>query len=371
MKIVKITKIPKNRYEYRTIYIPLGHYRYQLQVMSKVLTELSLKNKNNCVHGFMPGRNHVTNAIVHKYKKYILSMDLENFFDHITSDMLKETLSEEQLSLCFIDNIAKQGLPTSPPISNLACMKLDKLILEFLEKKFPKYFYSYDMGMNILRGSICSYSRYADDLTFGFDNIEQFEVIKSEITDIVTQCGFKVNTKKTKLQNIKNGRVIITGVAIDAYGKLHPTRKTKRKLRSAFHHLTSKKDLHLKNKKISQNIGNTIKGLRESMKNKLPNERWIKKIYTKLELDKQFSLFEFTRFVNALKVDKVYQKTSNKQDNVKDYITIDSYLHMNGKIVMIENKHTPKKILLEFESEKISSLKFAEIVTYKNSLYKV
>jgi hypothetical protein len=54
------------------------------------------------------------------------------------------------------------------------------------------------------------------------------------ITNIVNKAGFKVNKSKTKIQSAKNGRIIITGVAIDNKG-VHPTRKTLKKIRAAKH----------------------------------------------------------------------------------------------------------------------------------------
>ena len=67
-----------------------------------------------------------------------------------------------------------------------------------------------------------------------FTNIPNSIKILFIVKQAVEQFGFKINTKKTKLQDIRNGRIIITGIAIDKKG-IYPTRKTKKKIRAAKH----------------------------------------------------------------------------------------------------------------------------------------
>ena len=372
IKTIEILNIPKNKYQNRTIYAPIGAYRKKLKELSPVLTELSHEaDKCNSAYGFMPGRNNVMNALVHTHKKYILSLDIENFFDNIKSEMLKDILDEEQISLCFFENTAKQGLPTSPAISNLVFAKIDTLIVEFIKEKFAIYKYSYDMGMEVINGYECSYSRYADDLTFGFGNIKDLNIIKNSVEEILLKHGFNLNSKKTKLQNIDNGRVIITGVAIDSNGTIYPTRKMKRKLRSAYHHQEYAKAIIKGNKSISvDNILHAIRGLRESMRNKLPNEKWIKKLHKELNLDQQFTLFEFSKLIKKLRYHNYLKRlySYNEEFIIKNYVNVNSIVNMNSKIISIKNQKQ-KEILLEFDSEKLTCQYLSEIINYKTKLY--
>ena len=78
------------------------------------------------------------------------------------------------------------------------------------------------------------YTRYADDLVVSFDNKKDIGKVIFLIKSIVNDAKFKINKKKTKIQNIKNGRIIITGVGIDKKG-VYPTRKTIKKIRAAIY----------------------------------------------------------------------------------------------------------------------------------------
>lgn len=97
------------------------------------------------------------------------------------------------------------------------------------------------------------YTRYADDLAFSFDDRRQAGRIGVIVRQIVEKHGFKINDRKTKLQDAKNGRTVITGLAIDSRG-IYPTRRTRKKIRAAIH---------------QQNI-QSLRGLVEWSKCKLP-----------------------------------------------------------------------------------------------------
>ncbi|MGB6018309.1 MAG: reverse transcriptase domain-containing protein, partial [Sulfurimonadaceae bacterium] len=123
-----------------------------------------------------------------------------------------------ELSLCFIDGISRQGLPTSPLIANLAFLKLDKMIKSAIAEE----------------GVYTVYTRYADDLIFSFNHKEFAETLEKLVEKIVTDGGFLLNRKKTKLQSAKSGRRMITGIGVDE-NDIYPTRKLKRRIRAAVH----------------------------------------------------------------------------------------------------------------------------------------
>jgi len=218
-KQYKIIKLPKGNGKFRTIYAPSKAYKTKLK---SLLLDLQQKLHNlddeKTIQGFVRGRGPVSNAQKHIGYDYTLSLDLEHFFDSVTIDMASQYLNEEEKELCFIDGIARQGLPTSPLVANLAFYKLDGQIKDALSEV----------------GAYVVYTRYADDMIFSFNKEEMAEMITTLVTEIVTKGGFKVNTLKTKLQYAKRGRRHITGLGVGDRA-LHPTRKVKRKIRAALH----------------------------------------------------------------------------------------------------------------------------------------
>ena len=218
-KQYKIIKLPKGNGKFRTIYAPSKAYKTKLKTL---LLDLQQKLHNlddeKTIQGFMRGRGPVSNAQKHIGYNYTLSMDLEDFFDSVTIEMAGSHLNDEERELCFIDGIARQGLPTSPLIANLAFYKLDQQIKEALGEV----------------GAYVMYTRYADDMIFSFNQEEMSETIITLVTEIVTKGDFKVNTSKTKLQCTKQGRRQITGLSVGER-RLYPTRRVKRKIRAALH----------------------------------------------------------------------------------------------------------------------------------------
>jgi len=214
----KIIKIPKSRNTYRTIYIPNIELTNELRKLEPILKKILYTNIGHCKdHAFILNRNCATNAATHIGKTYILSLDIESFFDSITPALVKKYINKDIINVTFINNAPRQGLLTSPIISNIAMIDIDILIIKSLA----------------VLGDI-SYSRYADDLTFGFNDVCMHKPIKIKIIDILRSHGFSIKKKKTKFYNTKHDRAIITGIAIDQYF-LYPSRKTIKKIRAAKH----------------------------------------------------------------------------------------------------------------------------------------
>ena len=219
--------IPKNNGKVRVIYIVDNDHKLLLKsnfpYLEKRLSEL---DKTHVNYAFEKGKNCVENALQHIGYNYTLSIDLTDFFDSVKKTHVNGVLNSKTIELCFIEGSPKQGLPTSPLIATIAFLKCDELICSQLKK------YKLDVV----------YTRYADDLTFSFNNKNDSGKILFIAKQVIEQFGFKINTQKTKLQDIRNGRIIITGLAIDKKG-IYPTRKTKKKIRAAAH---QQKELQLK-----------------------------------------------------------------------------------------------------------------------------
>ncbi|MDP3008442.1 MAG: reverse transcriptase family protein [Methylococcales bacterium] len=219
--------IPKNNGKVRVIYIVDNDHKLLLKsnfpYLEKRLSELDKIHVN---YAFEKGKNCVENALQHIGYNYTLSIDLADFFDSVKKTHVNGILDSEIIELCFIKGSPRQGLPTSPLIATISFLKCDELICSQLKK------YKLDVV----------YTRYADDLTFSFNNKNDSGKILFIAKQAIEQFGFKINTQKTKLQDIRNGRIIINGLAIDKKG-IYPTRKTKKKIRAATH---QQKELQLK-----------------------------------------------------------------------------------------------------------------------------
>lgn len=165
----------------------------------------------NIAHAFIPKKSTITNAQIHCKKRYVLNLDLKDFFDHFHFGRVMGYF-EKNNNFCLPHEVAviitqlacykgrlPQGAPTSPIITNLICQILDMHLLSIAKK------YKVD------------YTRYADDLTFSTnrrtfeDDISQFLV---EIQREVQGFGFEINEKKTRLQ-FRNSRQEVTGLIVN------------------------------------------------------------------------------------------------------------------------------------------------------------
>ena len=266
---MKFIEIPKRSGGVRKICVP-GPKRKRrcrdsiptLQAIVRQVCDLEV------VHGFAELRSPVTNALKHVGYEYTLSFDLKDFFDHVKFDMVEKVLRSaktfprgsatvrwlrDRSSPSFHDKVARQGLPTSPILANIAAAAMDKEILE-----------------HIGQGKIV-YTRYADDLCFSFDSKWSAGRLKYHVPLITKRHGFVVNDKKTRLQWAKVGRRIITGVAVDDKG-IHPTRAFRRRLRAAIHNAKTGRVKHFPKRQWTR----YVKTCKYHGRAHMPKQVWLK-----------------------------------------------------------------------------------------------
>ena len=185
-------------------------------------------------HGFTIGRSIVSNASVHTGKKFIVKLDLQNFFPSVTGTMVLEHLIasgiavaenrdriETLLKFCLLDNHLPQGAPTSPALSNLVCRRMDFTLAKFARRHRMEY------------------TRYADDLTFSCDSDICFHLIPV-IRRIVEHHGFKVNERKVNVLK-RHQRQTVTGLVVNHSGMTSVPRRKRLKLRAFLHRITTGK----------------------------------------------------------------------------------------------------------------------------------
>lgn len=211
--LYEIFQIPKKNGEMRLIRAPLPQLK-NLQQRLKTHLE-GLYSPHDAASAFIYGRGIVFNAQKHLKKKLVFNIDLENFYHSINFGRVRGLLMAKPYSLkedtatliahiCCVDKVLPQGAPTSPLISNMICRRLDRQL------------------SHLARINRCTYSRYADDITFSShlatDN-QIFEVEKPTepgraLIDLIESNGFSINLAKTRLQS-NFQRQVVTGLKVN------------------------------------------------------------------------------------------------------------------------------------------------------------
>lgn len=169
------------------------------------------RENNNISHAFEKKKNIITNAKIHRNKKLVLNIDLENFFESIHFGRVRGFFHKNKNFLLSIEVATilaqiscyegklPQGAPSSPIISNLICEILDYRLLK-IAKKYKLH-----------------YTRYADDLTFSTNDNKFLELqteFYEEISKELVKAGFKINVKKKRLQ-LEQSRQVVTGLVVN------------------------------------------------------------------------------------------------------------------------------------------------------------
>lgn len=173
------------------------------------------------VHGFVSGRDIVTNATEHLAKDMVLKVDLRDFFGTIDRKRVMTGLSrygfdEDAASavagLTLVEGSLAQGFSTSPYLSNLVFIETDEKI------------------SRIALANDVVYTRYVDDLTFSgsFDDVH--DAFLSLVSTALSDLGWTVNPGKTRF--MRRGKPqYVTGLYVGDGQRPHIPRSMKRLLR--------------------------------------------------------------------------------------------------------------------------------------------
>ena len=174
----------------------------------------------------------ITNAKPHRNKRFVLNLDLENFFDSFHFGRVRGFFEKNKVlplphevatviaQLTCFEGSLPQGAPTSPIITNLICRIMDKRLIKIVQK-YKLY-----------------YTRYADDLTFSTNDklfLENKDEFLLELESEIISSGFKINNKKTRLQ-YKDSRQTVTGLVVNKKLNVsHAYYKTTRAMAHSFY----------------------------------------------------------------------------------------------------------------------------------------
>ena len=223
----KTFRLRKKHGGYREITAPKGALRGVLQALNIVLQ--AYDEPTPWAYGFVCGRSVVDNARPHVGKRYILNLDLKNFFPTITRRQVADCLTAEPFGFSSLaaklisglatvrtknnEEVLAQGFATSPTLSNFICREMDKEIA------------------SIATAQGITFTRYADDLTFSADTDilrPQGELVQ-QVKTIVERYGFRLNEEKTHLQR-RGRRQEVTGLMVTE--KVNVSRRYVREIRS-------------------------------------------------------------------------------------------------------------------------------------------
>ena len=232
--------IPRRNGRTRRIEAPPPTLKYIQRLIHESLTRVY--GPPPAVHGFVAGKSIVTNAQSHLGRRYVLNIDLADFFPSITRKRIYGRLVAAPY--LFAEKVANviaalstnafsqlpQGSPSSPIIANIVTAQLDNDLAE-------------------LCGSLgCWYTRYADDITISTlrgdlsPKLARYPnargpgqvVLGDGLVDIIERHGFRINDRKSRLHSYWT-RQLCTGLVVNG-DKLSPPRSYIRRLRSLIDH---------------------------------------------------------------------------------------------------------------------------------------
>ncbi|SFM04669.1 retron Ec67 family RNA-directed DNA polymerase/endonuclease [Methylobacterium pseudosasicola] len=220
-------QIPKRKGGTRTIKAPEPKLKLLQTRLAEILynyldgIEEKKKPFKAVSHGFAEGKSIITNAAVHKRRRYVLNIDLEDFFPTINFGRVRGVFIKDRrfefdpkiatiiAQIACHDHSLPQGSPCSPVISNIVGRLLDVRLVR-LAKEHK-----------------CTYSRYADDLTFS-TNQSTFPaalaapdpaaagkwIVGNALDAEIVGTGFKINHGKTRMQ-FRDSRQTVTGLLVN------------------------------------------------------------------------------------------------------------------------------------------------------------
>ena len=171
------------------------------------------------VHGYVTGRSVKSNATSHLKQRFILNLDVKDFFSSITerrtsgilhSIGVPNDVAETIARICCYAGHLPQGGPASPVLSNMVCFRLDRALLK------------------LAKDGKCIYTRYADDISLSslrplaylFDGALPStgqvapELLSAALQAAFTSNGFALNSEKIHYAD-KHSRRIVTGLKVN------------------------------------------------------------------------------------------------------------------------------------------------------------
>jgi len=231
-------QIPKKGGGFRTVYNP--HYRLrkiQRRINNRIFSPKSgnaLVSWPKFVYGSVPNeyyedafysKDYISCVKQHCLSKSVLKIDIEDFFDNISEDLVTrifheffkfpKSVSSILAKVCCYQGVLVQGALTSSYLASLC----------FYDKETDVY--------NKARRKNLNYTRLLDDITVSSKKIDyNYDYIKKIIVDMLYEKEFPVNFSKTVVQRFNSEPLLVHGLRISYKDPRLPIKELSR-IRSA------------------------------------------------------------------------------------------------------------------------------------------
>lgn len=210
----------RNRGEFRVVYeVARDLRRIHTEILESLRAQVEVGDR---AFGFVRGRSTLMNAREHHGARMLLNVDIRDFFDSIREPQVvrafrslgtAEAASRLLATLCCLDGRVPQGAATSPILSNIVCVEMDRSLQALAARKQA------------------TYTRYADDLSFSGDAVPDLE----QIEEVLAAHGFAINAEKTFLGE-RGEQQYVTGLTIGSPHGVRLPRRFRRYLRLELHY---------------------------------------------------------------------------------------------------------------------------------------
>lgn len=219
--------IPKATGGSRLISAPKKSLKFLQKQFADIFLQcvLEIQNENpqylKCNHAFEKHKSIISNAQLHQRKKYILNIDIADFFGSIHYGRIKGFLMNDKhfrmsengariiAKLATYDQKLPQGSPLSPILASLIGNTLDIRLVKLAKKHR------------------LTYTRYADDITFSsnidfrknfvdWDDEKKIWIADNKLERTINHAGFNINPNKTRYSCF-NSRQVVTGLIVNKY----------------------------------------------------------------------------------------------------------------------------------------------------------
>lgn len=205
-------EVKKQSGKYRLIENPHSELKAVLRKLGFFLQCCYYFNRTGPAYGFLQQprnaarkKSILTNAKVHCNKKYMLNLDLEDFFHQVSKIKVTRVFKEAPFNfstalsgfiaeLSTYKNRLPMGSPTSPVLSNFCTRETDKE-LELLAREHR-----------------ITYTRYVDDLTFSSNQPINADIFYG-IQQILATHSYRINAKKICWMGADDEK-IVTGLIL-------------------------------------------------------------------------------------------------------------------------------------------------------------